>query len=37
SPDHGTALALAGQGTADPRSLIAAIGTAAEMAASRAR
>ncbi|MEC8083257.1 MAG: 4-hydroxythreonine-4-phosphate dehydrogenase PdxA [Pseudomonadota bacterium] len=37
SPDHGTALALAGRGTADPRSLIAAIDTAAEMAASRAR
>ena len=37
SPDHGTALRLAGRGTADPRSLIAAIETAAEMAASRAR
>jgi len=32
SPDHGTALDIAGRGTADPRSLIAALELAAEMA-----
>jgi 4-hydroxythreonine-4-phosphate dehydrogenase len=32
SPDHGTALSLAGKGTANPRSLISAIRMAAEMA-----
>ena len=32
SPDHGTALAIAGQGTANPKSLIAAIRLAAQMA-----
>jgi 4-hydroxythreonine-4-phosphate dehydrogenase len=32
SPDHGTALGLAGTGTANPRSLIAAITLAAEIA-----
>ena len=36
SPDHGTALAIAGRGTARPDSLIAALRLAAEMAASRA-
>ncbi len=36
SPDHGTAEDIAGQGIADPRSLIAAIKTAAQMAAHRA-
>ena len=36
SPDHGTAFGLAGQGTASPASLIAALGTAREMAAARA-
>jgi len=35
SPDHGTALSLAGQGTARPDSLIAALKLAAEMAAKR--
>jgi 4-hydroxythreonine-4-phosphate dehydrogenase len=35
SPDHGTALALAGSGTARPDSLIAALRLAAEMAARR--
>ena len=33
SPDHGTAFAIAGQGLADPSSLIAAIDLAAELAA----
>ncbi|MBU8545314.1 MULTISPECIES: 4-hydroxythreonine-4-phosphate dehydrogenase PdxA [Roseomonadaceae] len=37
SPDHGTALDIAGQGLADPGSLIAALRLAGEMAASRAR
>lgn len=32
SPDHGTALALAGTGTANPRSLVAAIRLGAQMA-----
>ena len=32
SPDHGTALDIAGRGAADPRSLIAALELAAEMA-----
>jgi 4-hydroxythreonine-4-phosphate dehydrogenase len=32
SPDHGTALAIAGTGTANPQSLIAAIRLAAQMA-----
>ncbi len=32
SPDHGTALAIAGTGTANPRSLIAALRLAAQMA-----
>ncbi|HLF21607.1 MAG TPA: 4-hydroxythreonine-4-phosphate dehydrogenase PdxA [Aestuariivirga sp.] len=32
SPDHGTALAIAGSGTANPQSLIAAIRLAAQMA-----
>jgi 4-hydroxythreonine-4-phosphate dehydrogenase len=35
SPDHGTALAIAGSGTARPDSLIAALRLAAEMAARR--
>lgn len=35
SPDHGTAFDIAGQGKADARSLIAALETAAEMAARR--
>jgi 4-hydroxythreonine-4-phosphate dehydrogenase len=35
SPDHGTAFAIAGQGTARPDSLIAALRLAAEMAARR--
>ena len=35
SPDHGTAFSLAGSGEADPRSLIAALSLAAEMAAVR--
>jgi 4-hydroxythreonine-4-phosphate dehydrogenase len=35
SPDHGTATAIAGQNRADPRSMIAAIGTAATMADAR--
>ncbi len=35
SPDHGTALDIAGKGTADPSSLIAAIRLAASMAATR--
>jgi 4-hydroxythreonine-4-phosphate dehydrogenase len=36
SPDHGTAFDIAGQGVADPSSLIAAIRLAAELAARRA-
>ncbi len=36
SPDHGTALDIAGTGTADPTSFIAALRVAAEMAAARA-
>ena len=36
SPDHGTALDIAGRGKADPTSLIAALKLAAEMAARRA-
>jgi 4-hydroxythreonine-4-phosphate dehydrogenase len=35
SPDHGTALDIAGQGTANPSSLIAALKLAAEMAQRR--
>jgi len=35
SPDHGTALDIAGQGVADPASLIAALRLAAAMAATR--
>jgi 4-hydroxythreonine-4-phosphate dehydrogenase len=35
SPDHGTAFAIAGRGTARPESLIAALRLAAEMAARR--
>ena len=35
SPDHGTALDIAGTGKADPASLIAALHTADEMAARR--
>ncbi len=37
SPDHGTALDIAGSGKADPRSMIAAIRMAADMADARAR
>jgi 4-hydroxythreonine-4-phosphate dehydrogenase len=37
SPDHGTALDIAGTGKADSRSMIAAIKLAAEMADARAR
>ncbi len=37
SPDHGTALDIAGTGQADPGSLIAAIRLAAEIAANRRR
>jgi 4-hydroxythreonine-4-phosphate dehydrogenase len=37
SPDHGTALDIAGQGRADPSSLIAALRLAAEIARNRAR
>jgi len=37
SPDHGTALDIAGQGKADPRSMIAAIRMAADMADARNR
>jgi 4-hydroxythreonine-4-phosphate dehydrogenase len=37
SPDHGTALDIAGSGKADPTSLIAALRLAGEMAALRAR
>ncbi|MEI4487215.1 4-hydroxythreonine-4-phosphate dehydrogenase PdxA [Frigidibacter sp. MR17.14] len=36
SPDHGTAFDIAGQGRADPSSLIAALKMAVEMAAARA-
>lgn len=36
SPDHGTAFDIAGQGIADPDSLIAALRLAADMAAKRA-
>ncbi|MBI1418292.1 MAG: 4-hydroxythreonine-4-phosphate dehydrogenase PdxA [Limimaricola sp.] len=36
SPDHGTAFDIAGQGRADPTSMIAAIRMAARMAAARA-
>jgi 4-hydroxythreonine-4-phosphate dehydrogenase len=35
SPDHGTALDIAGKGKADPRSMIAAIELAAQMADAR--
>ena len=35
SPDHGTAFAIAGQGKADPASLIAALRVAAELAQGR--
>jgi 4-hydroxythreonine-4-phosphate dehydrogenase len=37
SPDHGTALDIAGQGKADPRSMIAAVKMAADMADARGR
>ncbi len=37
SPDHGTAFDIAGQGTADPSSLIAALKMADSMAAARRR
>jgi 4-hydroxythreonine-4-phosphate dehydrogenase len=37
SPDHGTAFDIAGKGTADPRSMIAAIRLAAQMADARQR
>jgi 4-hydroxythreonine-4-phosphate dehydrogenase len=37
SPDHGTALDIAGKGLADPGSLIAALRMAGEMARMRAR
>ncbi|MCK8784801.1 4-hydroxythreonine-4-phosphate dehydrogenase PdxA [Roseomonas sp. NAR14] len=37
SPDHGTALDIAGTGRADPGSLVAALRLAAEIAANRAR
>ncbi|MEM1428717.1 MAG: 4-hydroxythreonine-4-phosphate dehydrogenase PdxA [Pseudomonadota bacterium] len=37
SPDHGTAFDIAGQGIADPTSLIAALEMAAQMAAVRGR
>jgi 4-hydroxythreonine-4-phosphate dehydrogenase len=36
SPDHGTALDIAGQGRADPRSLLAAFATARDMVRARA-
>ena len=36
SPDHGTALDIAGHGRADPRSLLAAFETARDMARARA-
>lgn len=35
SPDHGTAFDIAGQGTADPRSMLAAIALAAKMTNNR--
>ena len=35
SPDHGTAFDIAGQGIADPTSLIAALRMARDMAAAR--
>jgi 4-hydroxythreonine-4-phosphate dehydrogenase len=35
SPDHGTACDIAGKGIADPRSMLAAIRLAADMAAAR--
>jgi 4-hydroxythreonine-4-phosphate dehydrogenase len=37
SPDHGTAFDIAGQGKADPRSMIAAVKMAADMADARSR
>ena len=37
SPDHGTAVDIAGLGKADPRSMIAAVKLAADMADARAR
>jgi 4-hydroxythreonine-4-phosphate dehydrogenase len=37
SPDHGTALDIAGTGKADPRSMIAAVKLAADMADARSR
>ena len=37
SPDHGTALDIAGQGKASPHSLITAIQTARDMAAHHVR
>jgi 4-hydroxythreonine-4-phosphate dehydrogenase len=37
SPDHGTALDVAGTGKADPRSMIAAVKLAADMADARSR
>ena len=37
SPDHGTALDIAGQGKADARSMIAAVKLAADMADARSR
>ena len=37
SPDHGTAFDIAGQGTADPTSLIAALRQACDMARMRRR
>lgn len=37
SPDHGTALDIAGSGKADPASLVAALSLAGAMAAARAR
>jgi 4-hydroxythreonine-4-phosphate dehydrogenase len=36
SPDHGTALDIAGQGRADPQSLLAALEVARDMAQARA-
>ena len=36
SPDHGTALQIAGQGVASPKSLLAALGMASDMAQCRA-
>ncbi|MCB1513199.1 MAG: 4-hydroxythreonine-4-phosphate dehydrogenase PdxA, partial [Hyphomicrobiaceae bacterium] len=37
SPDHGTAFDIAGKGTASPKSLLAALHLAAEMASRRAQ